>query len=273
MDNLVINPKTRSLIMAALKSPAHAYLFVGKKGLGKTSTAMLFAKSVMGDSLNSADRERWLRVVEPIENKKISIAQIKSAREFCNLTAGERVQNKVVIIDEAELLSTEASNCLLSILEEPPANTVFILISHSKLSIPKTILSRTQIINFYLPNKEQMHELAEKYDIPSSAQELPIFSPAKLISLSTDSEEINRLYERANGFIEGGLNERLMIISTLHEKHETANLIDAIAIILQSDNSQLDWRHDAESLILAQSHLYNNGNARLVMENLALEFK
>jgi hypothetical protein len=118
-----------------------------------------------------------------------------------------------------------------------------------------------------------MHELAEKYDIPSSAQELPIFSPAKLISLSTDSEEINRLYERANGFIEGGLNERLMIISTLHEKHETANLIDAIAIILQSDNSQLDWRHDAESLILAQSHLYNNGNARLVMENLALEFK
>ena len=246
MDNLVINPKTRSLIMAALKSPTHAYLFVGKKGLGKTSTAMLFAKSVMGDSLNSADLERWLKVVEPIENKKISIAQIKSAREFCNLTAGERVQNKVVIIDEAELLSIEASNCLLSILEEPPANTIFILVAHSKLSIPKTILSRTQMINFYLPSKEQMHELAEKYDIPSKLQELPIFSPAKLVALSADSEEINRLYEKANGFIEGGLNERLMIISTLYEKHETVNLIGAMAIILQSSNSQSGWCRDAE---------------------------
>jgi hypothetical protein len=129
------------------------------------------------------------------------------------------------------------------------------------------------MINFYLPSKEQMHELAEKYDIPSKLQELPIFSPAKLVGLSADSEEINRLYEKANGFIEGGLNERLMIISTLYEKHETVNLIGAMAIILQSSNSQSGWCRDAESLILAQSHLYNNGNARLVMENLALEFK
>jgi len=118
-----------------------------------------------------------------------------------------------------------------------------------------------------------MHDLAEKYKISSKVQELPIFSPAKLISLSTDTDEINRLYKKASGFIEGGLNDRLMIISTLHEKHEIANLIEAMAIILQSDNSLTNWRHDAESLILAQSHLYNNGNARLVMENLALEFK
>lgn len=273
MDNLVINLKTHSLIKAALKSPSHAYLFVGKKGLGKMSVAMLFAKSIMGDSLNSADFSRWLRLVEPIDDKKISIAQVKSARDFCNITTAESIKNKVVIINEAEHLSIEASNCLLSILEEPPVNTIFILVAHSRLLIPKTILSRTQTINFYPPSREQMQRLAEKYKIPLRIQELANFSPAKLIDLSNDVEEINNLYEMADAFIQGGLNERLMIISTLHEKYEAANLIDTIAIILQSDINRSDWRHDAESLILAQSHLYNNGNAKLVMENLALEFK
>ena len=272
MNDLIINPKTRKLLDVAKKSTAHSYLFVGKEGLGKTLSAVEFAQNIMGEKATKGDKKRWLMFVEPVEGKKLSIEQIRAVRAYCNKTASGNIENKSVVIDEADNMSLDAYNSLLTLLEEPPAKTVIILVAHSKMGIPKTILSRLQVINFYPPNVSQISSMIEKSGLSEDIANSVRLLPAKLISYSERKDELMDYYKNAESFIEGGLVERLMIVSTLKDKKDTGELMAFMAAILQSQPNIEDWTSKSENLILAQSHLYNNGNAKLVMENLAQEF-
>ncbi len=272
MGDLIINVKTSSQIDLAKKSTSHAYLFAGKDGLGKTTVARHFAESILGEEVNTGDKERWILFVEPKDSKKLSIDQMKSVREFCNRSVAGNLKNKVVIIDKAERMSMEAYNSLLTILEEPPQKTVIVLVTSSKLSIPKTILSRLAQINFYPPNNNQLVELIDKNNIPNELGSYVSTMPAKIESFSSKKDEMLSTFNQAKTFIEGGLKDRLMIISTLKDKNDTNDLLLMISHIVQLNHTLDRWLQRSESLILAQSHLYNNGNYKLVMENMALEF-
>ena len=272
MNDLIINPKTRNRLEVARKSTAHSYLFLGKEGLGKTLSAVEFARNIMGEKATEGDNKRWMMFVEPIEGKKLSIEQMRAVRAYCNKTANSDIENKSVIIDEADNMSLEAYNSLLTLLEEPPAKTVIILVAHSKVGIPKTILSRIQVVNFYPPNASQISELVEKSGLPEDIVNSVGMLPAKLTSYSERISDLVEVHRNAKNFIAGGLIERLMIISTLKDKKDTGELMAFMAAILQSQPNIEGWSGKSEGLILAQAHLYNNGNAKLVMENLAQEF-
>jgi DNA polymerase III gamma/tau subunit len=273
MDKLVINSKTEILLNNALKRPSHSYLFVGKRGLGKTAAAIGFGKELIGDNASSGDLDRWLKLVEPVQGKKISITQIKEARQFCNLATNSDLKNKIILIDEAEEMSMEAYNCMLTILEEPPPKTIFIMVAHSKMGIPKTILSRVQQINFYSPDKNQLKSIIEKADLSNETIELLGYLPAKIVKYNQNKEDITDVYNKAKSFLNGGLIERLMVISTLSDKSIISEFINLLMILLKENQVSADWLSNSQNLILSQSHLYNNGNAKLVLENLALEFE
>ncbi len=138
---------------------AHAYLFSGPRGTGKTSTAKIFAKAmncVHGPTPHPCNECEVCRhitdgesldVVEIDAASNRSIEDIRTLRETIKFMPAEG-HKKVYIIDEVHMLTTEAFNALLKTLEEPPAHVIFILATTEPEKIPMTILSRCQRYEF-----------------------------------------------------------------------------------------------------------------------------
>ena len=139
---------------------AHAYLFCGSRGVGKTSCARIFAKSINcsnptpdGDPCNQCDSCRDFN-----ENRSLNIVELDAAsnngvEDMRNLIEQVLIpptngRYRVFIIDEVHMLSNQAFNAFLKTLEEPPSYVIFILATTEKQKIIPTILSRCQIYDF-----------------------------------------------------------------------------------------------------------------------------
>ena len=138
---------------------AHAYLFCGSRGTGKTTAAKIFARAINcqhpedGESCGACDacvnlsRENNMDVIEIDAASNNGVDEIRDLRDKIKYppTVGKY---KVYIVDEVHMLSTGAFNALLKTLEEPPAHAVFILATTEPQKLPATVLSRCQRYDF-----------------------------------------------------------------------------------------------------------------------------
>jgi len=135
---------------------AHAYLFAGPRGTGKTTTARLLAKAVNCLAPQLSDRPcdqcahcqavnegRFLDLIEIDAASNTSVEDVRDLRDKINFSPSQG-EFKVYIIDEVHMLSTAAFNALLKTLEEPPSHAIFILATTEVHKIPATVLSRCQ---------------------------------------------------------------------------------------------------------------------------------
>ncbi len=170
----------------------HSILLAGPKGIGKLALANAWAKSLLcehtspdADACNACEACHWfdagthpdfmqLTLLEK-ENKEgevkqateISVEQARKAVDFVQLST-YRAGHRVVLIQPAEALNNASANALLKVLEEPPLNTLFILLSHSPRQLLPTILSRCHKLDIVLPDKQAtqawlaQHKLGEQ---------------------------------------------------------------------------------------------------------------
>ena len=160
-SDIVGQPHVVKTLSRAVKSErlAHAYLFCGPRGTGKTSTARILAKSInceLKDSCKptepcniclSIDKGAALDLIEIDAASNRGIDDIRDLREKARYAPNE-ASHKVYIIDEAHMLTDQAFNALLKTLEEPPDKVIFILATTESHKIPPTILSRCQRYDF-----------------------------------------------------------------------------------------------------------------------------
>ena len=161
-DTVVGQAALTTTLKNAVKSGklAHAYLFCGPRGVGKTTCARIFAKAINcqhptaeGEACNecescqSFNEQRSLNIFELDAASNNSVEHIKTLMEQTRIPP-QLGKYKVFIIDEVHMLSTTAFNAFLKTLEEPPAHVIFILATTEKHKILPTILSRCQIYDF-----------------------------------------------------------------------------------------------------------------------------
>ena len=166
---------------------SHAYLFAGERGCGKTTCAKIFAKAInclnpidsspCGECENckSIEEESTMDVVEMDAASNRRIDDIRNLKETV-VYPPNNLKYKVYIIDEAHMITREAFNALLKIMEEPPSHLVFILATTEIEKIPKTILSRVQKFEF---NKIGREDIIKQIDIILSDRNISMQDEAK----------------------------------------------------------------------------------------------
>ena len=179
-DSIIGQHNIAKTLQQAIQSDhlAQAYLFCGPRGVGKTSTARLFAKAIN------------LKHDEKLQDFSYNIYELDAASnnqvdDIRNLNDQVRIppqkgKYKVYIIDEVHMLSQSAFNAFLKTLEEPPSHAVFILATTEKHKIIPTILSRCQVYDFYrisiLDIVDHLKNIAKKEDVKIEEEALHVIA-------------------------------------------------------------------------------------------------
>lgn len=310
---------------------SHAYLFAGPLHIGKTTVTENFVNSLVCENLHQGKGPvpcnvckccqqvankihpdiNWLgrEINEKTDKlkKNISIEQIRALQGKLSLHSFLN-SYKVAVINEAETLSQEAANSLLKTLEEPTAKTVIILLATSISRLPKTIVSRCQVIKFLPVNTKEILDylIGLKVD-RKKAKTLAVLSsgfPGLAINYFTKPDEYNDFKEKVKQFVnllKNDINYRFKTVGELINssdidetkeyleiwtgvlrdlvliKNSTPNLINNLS--LATDLEELVDCYSKDNLIkiikevkLAKCYLDANVNPKLTLENLVLNF-
>jgi hypothetical protein len=151
LSSLCLNNVDVELLDRYAQNPRGSILLVAEKGFGKTTLAMTLSTMITG-----SHEGEYVHSVLTSDSGSISIEAIKNVREFFKLKTLVASQKRIVVIETVESMTHEAQNALLKILEEPPINCFFILVSHDSSQVLPTIVSRVQRIMIRRPTEEQL---------------------------------------------------------------------------------------------------------------------
>jgi DNA polymerase-3 subunit delta' len=266
MWQVIGQSRITSLFTHGLETGAlsHAYLFIGPHHVGKMTLALQMAQALNCESterpclecvscqkinsMNHADVQviSLIQTNDAAEAKSIGIDQIKELQHSANLPPFEGKQ-RVYIIDGAEVMSTEAANCLLKTLEEPPEGVTIILLTTNDKLLPVTVVSRCQPIELTPLSKEDISQsLIEKNDIePQKARLLAGLShgcPGWAISAVQDDSLLLHLKDELDRIIDvtkANCEERFAYIAPIAARfNQDRNSVYEVL------NTWLDYWHD-----------------------------
>ncbi len=254
---------------------AHAYLFCGPRGVGKTSCARILAKTINCENI-TGDTEacgtcetcKSFSTNSSFNIFELDAASNNSVEDIRNLTdqvrfAPQSGKYKIYIIDEVHMLSTAAFNAFLKTLEEPPAYAIFILATTEKHKILPTILSRCQIFDF---------KRITTHDIVDHLQQIAVSE-----HIQADTAALHVIAQKSEGCMRDALSmiDRIASFTNAHLSYastmEHLNLLDADFYFQITDKL---LSQDVSNTLLSLDAILEKGfEGEVILEGLAEHFR
>jgi len=283
MKNLIIHPETKAQIDSIIKSTPHAVMLTGGDSSGKRTLAQYIATAILNSPV---DTHPYFLCIEPDKNS-VTIDQIRELKRFTRLkTTGTGRIRRIAVIIEAHLMTTEAQNALLKLLEEPPADTALILTAVGDQSMKPTIYSRVQRIAIRPVQYDQAKEYAATHGKANQADRayaLSMGDAGLFVALVADDDThpLTSAIQEAKTLLTVSAFERLAHIDTLvKDKEALSQLLVALKRIasaalktaIEKEDGKLEkrWLAALESVYECEKHTATNANTKLLLTDLFL---
>ncbi len=283
MNGILIHPKTDQQLTAFIERPSHAVLIIGPAGSGKLTVANNLAETILKLSPGKIATYGYMRMIEPVGGKAIGIDEIRELERFLSLRVPLRSGfNRAIIIQDSHMLSIEAQNALLKLLEEPPEGTIIILTTNHSQSLLPTIRSRSQTISLTRPGQVQINNYFSDQNHPEAKikQTYSISGglPGLMSSLLNEEEHpLVNATSWSRKLIAQTVYERLLAVDELSKDRQLSTDITFILkqmahVSLQtaSGKAAIKWRSILKASYEANQGLSENGNAKLILTKLML---
>lgn len=287
MAELILHTKTAENIEKIVNKPSHAILITGSTGIGKHTVSLELTGRLLGLPYEKLSQHPHVLSVGPIDEKAISIESIREMQHKLVLTIpGAKGIARVVIIENAHLMTTEAQNALLKTLEEPPLNTMVILTARSTDSLLPTIQSRVQLLPIISPETAQLKAYLEDEGYESKDIDMALMLGGNLPGLilaMLNSDESHPLFQataEARRLLQSKAYERLLSVDILSKQKQ---LCADIAFILgqmartalqrgHAGNAAANnrWKQIMSAAFEAERQLGTNAQTKLIMTNFLL---
>lgn len=285
MKDLLVHPSTRQQLDNFQKEPAQAVMIVGPSGSGKLSLAQDLAESILELKPGALPLYAHALIVQPSDGKTIGIEAARQLEQFLRLKVpGSKGHDRVIIIENGQLMTAEAQNALLKTLEEPPAGTVIIITVSHELALLPTVRSRTQAINIQRPDRQSMEEFfVQRGHKPDTIARTYALSGGLIglmnALLEDEAHPLMLATEQARQLLSQPVYERLISVDALSK--DKALAIDTVDVLQRMARLSLQTTHGQVAkkwqTILAASYetaeaLAANAQAKLALTKLVLQF-
>lgn len=270
---------TANQLELAIKKPAHGYIFSGNSHSGMYSASLIFAARMLGMESYNQNHPN-LNIISTSEDKKtIGIAQIHDLVREVNQTTYVADKPRIVIIKNADTMSTEAATALLKTLEEPPEKVIFILTTNNMQALLPTIRSRATSIIFKPMSKPELASYLELSYQVSQDQSLKLADISEgmvdlaITLLDEESlQQFEQLMQLAKKFTNTAISEKFIIAKQISEQQKTIDFLEKLYYATDTQSSILVIASNQENILAAEKQIRTNVNPRLVLENLALQW-
>jgi DNA polymerase-3 subunit delta' len=285
MDRPLLHTQTKEHVEAYIAKPSHATILVGSQGAGKSYVAKYIARTLLGGDEKTLITSEKILFITP-EKSAITIEQIRKINVSLKLKMpGKNSVNRVVIIEHAQTMTTEAQNALLKMLEEPPADTIFILTVTDLQAVLPTVLSRCSQIGINAVTLEEI-EAHFASELPDSNTINKYFALSQgrigiFVSLLREKDhDLMQHIDRAKEFLGQTKYDRLVSSNQLKSKDDIAGLLQALSLICRTaqnntadsnDRVQLEsWQKRRALIHDLASSLHKQTSTKLITLNLCL---
>lgn len=283
MPSIALHEATQQRLLQFAQAPSHAVLITGAAGIGKLTVARYAASQVLDISEDRLDKYAYVSFVLPDDGKAISVAAVRQLEHLLSLKVpGTAPIRRVIIIDQAHTLTHEAQNALLKMLEEPPADTVFILTSPSVQQLLPTVRSRLQTIDVVKPQRGVLLEYAVRAGIASERLDA-VYAisgglPGLALALASDADHpLIASATKARELLGQTKYQRLLQVDRLAKDKQLTS--DCLGLIGQMAHISLQtasgpaaqrWQHIMRASYRAAEALTLSAQPKLVLTNLCL---
>lgn len=276
IEQLILHPRTRTQLEQFLTHPTHALMLTGPMGVGLGTIARTIGHQLAGANV--------IYVAPTLHNKqKTTIINADDIAELGSIVRNHRDNVLVIIIDGADCAVSGVFERMLKLIEEPVPKVYYIFTAHSLQNIPATIMSRSALIKALLPTEADCAVLYSELDstVASQVKFMANRRPALIKRLTSDDNFFvseSSSMQIAKEFMQNAVSSRMEIIDALPDKesatslcHDLAQLVISLASAGRLKNSQ---KVASQLLLLSETadRLTNNGNLRLQLTNLAINF-